>query len=182
MPEKENQRVALTKRLLKEALLRLLQEYEPEKINVTQLCREAGINRATFYKHYAVPRDVLLEIEYDIVRQVRAMEPAVRTDESIKGYLTDICAYLYEHRALVKQLLRYNADEDLVRFFSDGNKKFWSRYHDYSRDLGLDDTDLKLMVTYFSTGGYYLIRQWLEEDLDKTPQQIAALIIRFLRH
>lgn len=49
---KDDQRVTLTKRLLQEGLLRLLETKEIDKINVTELCRESGINRATFYRHY----------------------------------------------------------------------------------------------------------------------------------
>lgn len=49
---KDDQRIALTKRLLREGLLRLLSKTDLNKISVTQLCIESGINRATFYRHY----------------------------------------------------------------------------------------------------------------------------------
>ena len=49
---KDDQRTALTKRLLREGLLRLLSKTDLNKISVTQLCIESGINRATFYRHY----------------------------------------------------------------------------------------------------------------------------------
>ena len=52
MAQKENQRIALTKKLLQEGLLRLLETKTLDKISVTVLCRESGINRATFYNHY----------------------------------------------------------------------------------------------------------------------------------
>lgn len=53
--DRENQRIAITKRLLKESLMRLLQEKELEKINITELCKDAGVNRATFYRHMRSP-------------------------------------------------------------------------------------------------------------------------------
>lgn len=56
---KDDQRIALTKRLLREGLLRLLSKTDLNKISVTQLCIESGINRATFYRHYEEPRDIL---------------------------------------------------------------------------------------------------------------------------
>lgn len=49
--EKNNQRVVLTKRLFKEGLLRLLENKGMDEISVAELCRESGINRATFYRH-----------------------------------------------------------------------------------------------------------------------------------
>ena len=50
---KDDQRTKLTKRLLREALLLLLEKNDINKIAVTQLCQQAGINRATFYRHYS---------------------------------------------------------------------------------------------------------------------------------
>ena len=60
--QRSNRRVLLTKMLLKEALLKLLQSKSIETINVSELCREADVNRATFYRHYNTPNDVLLDI------------------------------------------------------------------------------------------------------------------------
>ena len=51
MAQKENQRITLTKKLLQEGLLRLLEVKTLDNISVTELCRESGINRATFYNH-----------------------------------------------------------------------------------------------------------------------------------
>ena len=49
---KGNQRIALTKRLLQEGLIRLLEKKPLDKNSVTELCGESGINQATFYRHY----------------------------------------------------------------------------------------------------------------------------------
>ncbi len=58
-----NQRVAVTKRMVQEGLMRLLEKKPLEKINITELCQEAGINRTTFYRHFELPRDVLTEMQ-----------------------------------------------------------------------------------------------------------------------
>ena len=67
MVRKENQRITLTRRLLQEGLLRLLQTEKLEDISVTALCKEAGINRATFYNHYTSPTSLLNEMELQFV-------------------------------------------------------------------------------------------------------------------
>ena len=69
MARKENQRITLTKKLLQEGLLRLLETKRLDKISVTELCREAGINRATFYNHYDSPQGLLTELEQKMKRQ-----------------------------------------------------------------------------------------------------------------
>lgn len=179
MKRRENQRVLLTKRLLKEALLDLLEEKSLGQINVSELCRVADINRATFYKHYAVPQDVLREIEQDMVEDLRKMAPAVQTVDSARKYLADICEYLHDRREIMRILLRCKTDEELVVMFSEGNRRYWGQYGTQN-DHGLDEDGVKLMVTFFSSGGYYLIRQWLLEDVQKTPQEVADLVFRFV--
>lgn len=179
MERRENQRVLLTKRLLKEALLGLLAEKSLGQINVSALCREAGINRAAFYKHYSMPEDVLREIEQDMVGDLRSMAPGVRTVETGRAYLVDICTYLYERRKLMRVLLNCNTDEDLVVMFSELNRRYWGQYGT-ENELRLDEDGVKLMVTFFSSGGYYLIRQWLLEDVQKTPREVADLVFRFV--
>lgn len=179
MERKENQRVALTKRLLKEALLELLKEKSLQQINVSELCRAAGINRATFYKHYAIPQDVLREIEQNAVEDLRKMAPKVQTAESAKQYLENVCSQLYEHRAVLRILLECRTDEDLVEMFSESNRRYWGQYGE-RKEHGMDQDSAKLMVTFFSSGAYYLIRQWLLEDVQKTPKEVADLIFRFI--
>ena len=67
---KEDQRVALTKRLLQEGLLRLLEKKDIDSIHVSELCAESGINRATFYRHYKEPRDILRNMRQNIPMRV----------------------------------------------------------------------------------------------------------------
>ena len=74
---KDDQRIALTKRLLREGLLRLLSKTDLNKISVTQLCIESGINRATFYRHYEEPRDILNDIKYLLEVKMTITEPKI---------------------------------------------------------------------------------------------------------
>ena len=84
---KDDQRVALTKRLLKEGLFRLLQTKDISKIGVTELCRESGINRATFYRHFEQPRDILNEVRHDLFCDIKRILNKRRTAEKNRGRL-----------------------------------------------------------------------------------------------
>lgn len=179
MERRENQRVQLTKRLLKEALLGLLEHKRLEQINVSELCRAADINRATFYKHYAIPQDVLRETEQEIAAALRKLAPTEQTPDTAKEYMERICAYLYEHRALMQILLESKTDEDILEIVSETNHRYWSRFGT-QRQHGLDEDGARLMVTFFSAGTYYMIRQWLLDGVDKTPREVADMVFRFV--
>ena len=179
MERKENQRVQLTKRLLKEALLGLLEQKRLDQINVSELCRAADINRATFYKHYAIPQDVLRDMEQEIAAALRKLAPVDQTPESAREYMESICGYLYDHRALMRILLESKTDEDILEIVSDTNRRYWSQFGAKNQH-GLDEDGAKLMVTFFSAGTYYMIRRWLLDAVAKTPREVADMIFRFV--
>ena len=179
MERKENQRVQLTKRLLKEALLGLLEQKGLDQINVSELCRAAEINRATFYKHYAIPQDVLREMEQEIAAALRKLAPAEQTPETAREYMERICVYLYDHRALMRILLESKTDEDILEIVSETNRRYWSQFGAQNQH-GLDEAGATLMVTFFSAGTYYMIRQWLLDGVEKTPREVADMVFRFV--
>ena len=176
MVQRENQRVALSKRLLKEGLLRVLEEQNLESVNVSALCRESGINRATFYRHYTCPRDVLVDLEMDMVRELKKTLKKPTGPAQAQQYLEYICTYLYEHRDLVRVLIRCRTDEDMMEILRECNQRVWDLRSEV-RDIGmLDQNSLCLISTFMYSGGYFLIRQWLTEDIRKTPAEVARLL------
>ena len=69
----EDKRVRRTKKAIREALLRLMQDKAVAQVTTTELCREADINRNTFYAHYSTPEDVFAEIEKELLAELTAM-------------------------------------------------------------------------------------------------------------
>ena len=66
---KTDRRTIMTKGMIKDALLELLQNTPYEKITVTALCKQSEITRATFYLHYNNIDNVLDELLDDALRQ-----------------------------------------------------------------------------------------------------------------
>lgn len=50
---------AYTKHYIVEALFRLIEEYEYDKITVSDVARKAGVGRATFYRYFKSKEDVI---------------------------------------------------------------------------------------------------------------------------
>ena len=74
---KTDRRTLMTKGMIKDALLELLQNTPYEKISVTALCKQSEITRATFYLHYNNIDDVLDELLDDALRltELDAIQP-----------------------------------------------------------------------------------------------------------
>lgn len=177
---KDDQRVVLTKRLLREGLLRLLEEKELEDIRVSELCAVSGINRATFYRHYAQPRDILRDLRRDMIGDVQAIAEKDRAEENIQKWLEDICGYFYERADLLRLLFKTRTDEEFVETI----QNLYAERQDGFQKSGFakkwDDGRLRL-ANYFCAGGfYYILRQWIMEPVEKTPKEVAELICAFL--
>lgn len=173
---KENQRIALTKRLLKEAILRLLQKKELKQITITELCGEAGINRITFYRYYEMPRDVLEEVCHDMFAQ---MQQELRPPESLpdfERYIEDMCTFLYARADTVLLLFHCTSSMDAYEFIQEMYGFIMDEYSNLPELQAYDPDHIRLMTTYFGGGGYFLLRQWLTEDIQKSPKEIASLV------
>ncbi len=100
----ENQRVRISKTMLKTGLLKLLREKPLSQITVYELCKVSEINRTTFYKYYGSQEELLNEIESDFLHQL---------DEELKQVITKssnalllILQHLFDQRELFCLLVR----------------------------------------------------------------------------
>lgn len=179
MAKKENQRITLTRRLLQEGLLRLLATKRLEKISVTELCKEAGINRATFYNHYDSPQGLLTELEQKIKQDMEALVSSPHTKEEIIQQLENVCIYMKENINTLRILMQCHADDDLAEIFTNLNQNYsdWQLNH---RKSTLDSDTMRLVSSFVYTGTYSLIMEWLLRDIPKSPRQIAELIVSII--
>ncbi len=69
----EDIRVQRTKRAIREALLELIVDKPVTQVTTTELCREANINRNTFYAHYSTPENVFTELEDELLAEMASM-------------------------------------------------------------------------------------------------------------
>ena len=176
MAHKENQRIALTRRLLQEGLLRLLATNNLDDISVTALCKEAGINRATFYNHYTAPSALLYEMEQTLVAELKEINKPAKSLEQILDQLERSCIHLKENTALIQILVKFHADDDL----EDIVKALARHYDEYRLDSSgthFDPDTMRLVSVYLYAGCYQLIREWVVSDIDKTPKEIAELLV-----
>ena len=83
-----------------------------------------------------------------------------------------MCNYMYEHADLLRILIRNFSDRDLEQMMNES----YLRVIEYSKVKSKDKDLLRLMVAYMSGRGYSLLALWLQEDIKKTPEEIADLL------
>ena len=168
-----DKRVERTRRTIRNTLLSLMGEKPVERITTTELCREARINRNTFYAHYGSPEDVLREIEDELVANVET--------ELGKGYkegevTLTMSRHVARHQELYRVLWRCKSSRlkeraiDLVIGRSLG---VW-------RGEGLTAlSEGELFLRYAAQGSLAVVERWLYDGCRATPEEITELINRF---
>lgn len=170
-----NQRVVVTKRMLREGLMRLLDVKPLEKVSITELCHEAGINRTTFYRYYEFPKDILLEMQSEFFEESLEQFQRPLSAKDIEHFF----CRLSEQAPLVKLFFRYNSDTDWTRIFE-------QIYHSFCEKnitkvfQNMDENSAKLLSTYLAGGSFFLVRQWIMEDIPMAPKDVSAIALNIL--
>lgn len=170
----ENQRIRLTKRLLKEALIDLLETESLQDVSVSELCKAAGINRTTFYNHYGNPAEVLEDIEHEALTEVQELLEQEKQPVALARHVEIIASYLRDHDRIAKTIFASSVTPSdlalkLLKLRLDQESEVaevLSRY---------DSATQKLLVVYLANGIYSLVRTWLLEDVPKSPKELGEL-------
>lgn len=181
IPMKQDLRISVTKRMIKESLLDLLNTKPLSKIKISELCEKSGVNRATFYRHYKTLQEVLHETALDFFNQLPLPnEPPQTMDEAYK-HMVSVCTHIYEHADMVKLLFSNNTDIDMMH----GMNEFYQEFLELRKKelplANLDEDTVEIIMALLGGGCQSLLRKWILEDIPKTPAQIASILCHVIR-
>lgn len=84
-------RAEQTREVIRKAFFELLKDRPVRDITVSGICEKAGLNRATFYKHYRSAEDIIRELEKQQLDQFRSlMETGDIFSETFIGRVLDL--------------------------------------------------------------------------------------------
>lgn len=172
----ENQRIRLSKQLLKDSLVKLLHEKSIHKISVREICDFAQVNRTTFYKYYGSPYDLLEGIEGELLSQIDGYLGSV-SEHSDEERLQKVLSYAINNIDLCRLLLNNNVDPDFpgrLLGLPHVQVMLGQRLND-----GFEGVKLKYLSEFIVTGGFSVIRQWINEEHPESPDVMASLVFGF---
>lgn len=103
--KRTDRRTLYTKMVIKEAFLSLKKIKDFNEITITELCKEAGINRGTFYLHYDNTMQVLDELMGEVLQQTLDNPKYADLDYDYSDPFTnDKC------RAPICEIIRHNEE------------------------------------------------------------------------
>ena len=110
---KTDARVSYTRRVIKESILRLLEDRPVNRITVKEVCEAAQSNRATFYAHFTDCFDVLNQMENDLLADFeRSLSFASVVD--VVDMIERIYAMIDQNAEVCRVLIFQNKDSSLT--------------------------------------------------------------------
>ena len=165
---KNNQRINMSRKMLQDALLRLLAKKHIQEIGVSELCREADLNRSTFYRLYSIPSEVLEDILQNMIDEIHASFSF--TESRYADVVLIIYKYVYDHRDVMKLLLR-NSDHRIIAMLE---RKYDKLFRDALK-MPCSEETFGILCACSTAGGLALASRWLESDNPLSPEEIAEL-------
>ena len=176
--DKINRKVQYTRKVLKESFIQLLKQKAISGITVTQICREADINRATFYAHYKDQYDLLSQIEQELVADINKYLAEYRFQErnmKSRQVMEQIFEYIRENSEVCEVLLGENGDKifqrDVLLIVQQQCISEWTR-----KDV--DEDVAQYLYSYTTNGSIGIIQKWLQEGMTRSNGEMAEFIIK----
>lgn len=174
-----------TKKIIKDALLDLINEKGFNEISVTDLTKRANINRGTFYTHYADKYDLLEQIEEELIKEIQDHTENVESLDLLTMDLINeptpftikLLEYVKDNASFIKSILGPKGDpmfriklKKLIR--SNLFVKQYSNKHSQEKMLVPEE----YFISYMLSAHLGVIIHWLENDIDKSPRDIALIL------
>lgn len=169
----ENRRVRMTKQLMKDALLELLEQQNLANISVTAICETADVHRSTFYKYYTDPVALLMEIEQDFLDRIPT-PPKELNQQNQEQFLKVTTAYFDDvkenkkaYRILLGESTGNRFATRLVEYLCSGNIPVGGE---------TDELTSCFVRLYIANGTVGMLREWVEKDCPVSSRKISEVM------
>lgn len=169
-------RARYTRQLIREALLTLMAQKQPDRITVTDVVEKAGINRGTFYKHYANVSDLYENTADELLRELVKMLVKENYETSPDMY------------EMMLTTIRDNRDLRSFIQSADGLNSIAQKAVEYVRTpvvkkmlrdyKGLSQEDAEYIFDYQAGGIVEVVKLWISRDFRDPVPEICELIDR----
>lgn len=171
---------------MNDALAILLEHKDFDHITVKDICKEAHVNRSTFYLHYSNTYDLLQELiegltmsfnehlgekenEKLLVESKDLDDLYLITDEFLIPYLSFIKENKNVYKAIKRNSAIFNADKTYLNMFDSVFSPIMTRF-------GLDKKWHKYVMGFYMNGITSILLDWIADDCVPQAEEISELI------
>ena len=171
-----DKRIVNTKERITDRFMKLLKTTALDKITVTQICRRANINRATFYKYYGSQFDLLTDMEKDILDFISKTIKHNETEP--EKIMSSICNYLEENLEFVRLIINNNVDPMFAHKLLAMESIKESALNRFSASKS--EAEVEYIYNFLTYGAFHMVCAWLNKEKRESPKMLAKLIVQMM--
>lgn len=163
----EKSSVKRTKKAIHIALISLMSKKKLRNINVSELCRQAEINRSTFYYYYNTPEDCFYEMANIFVDELVHRFRKINVYDK-KTFMQIFLTIIDENYIVAREL-----------FDSGMSNLFFERIQREINVLTTGDRIPKHMMRFICYGTYGIILDWLNNKSENPIDDLIEIFEHF---
>lgn len=161
MNVKNNRRKRESIEKIEKSLIEKLQSREINQISVTDICKDTGLNRSTFYANF--------EDIYDLADKLREkLESEFSMQFAVKEQRNSLTMFrhIYNNQLLYKTYFKLGYDEKhaVLEYDTEMAEKYYG------------GKNIKYHITFFKNGLNAIIKLWLEHGCPETPEEMVEIL------
>lgn len=179
----KDKRVERTEQAVEKAYFRLLESTDYEKITISALAREAGIDRKTFYLHYGSIAELTDRVMYEKARQlVKSLVAGLKARKGdpdgvpfhIGDLMSSMCGELTDGMSSLRRFMRHVPIEMILDRLPELLAEAFMEEGYYSSSIPKRHN--RLCTSFMGAGLVSLLRQWiLFPERDVSASEVSAL-------
>lgn len=184
----EQKRKTNTKENIKKAFIKLIKDKGFDSLTVSDLAREANINRGTFYLHYLDKYDLLDQLEKDIIEDLEEIlltnSELEKTDDPIElipyEKILEALYYIKEDYHFIEALAGDGGDPNFIQNIENViSEMIQSKIEETDNQLRSEDyLPADYAEKIFLSSVVTIIDLWIEKGTYESPEQIARIITK----
>src|SRR6202789_510476 len=165
-------RILRSRRMLMEALVRLLNQKEFDDISIQEIADEATLNRATFYLHYPDKNALLRAMTAERFRALIARRGLAfsNCDGALRAIALGVCDYLAETTGCPSQLAKLPLEASIISVV-EGMFQEGASHH-----ASAPGADPNLLATTAAWAIFGAARRWYQSPERIPAEEMAARI------
>ena len=164
-----DRRTAYTRMIIKQSFLTLLDAHKLEEITVKELCLEANINRATFYRNFKDIYDLFEEIENDLTQEIFP-------NGSADFDLNQLLEVIYHNQTFYKEFFNNHLQSKLISSITEDLHKSFAIVLKENNVFNEKEYDAYFHFALHGVTG--LLKEWISHGCTPSPKEFAPLLIK----
>ena len=149
--------------------LNLIQSKEVHEITVSDICKQANVNRSTFYANYIDIYDLVDKVKEIIIEDFLDAYKEERMTESHSYNFLKLFQHIYDNQIFYKTYFKLNMNIDATLINSSISNEMEKFYG--------SDKHLEYHIDFFKAGLNAILTRWLNNGCIETPEEINEIII-----